>query len=80
MPTWLPASAFADPGARRGPGRVLDVVTEPLQRAQRAGTIRSNLEPRDPLVLLDMLSGAARAGVGREQRALALLLDALHPT
>jgi AcrR family transcriptional regulator len=60
--------------------RFLDVVTEPLRAAQRAGIIRPDLEARDTLVLLDMLSGAARTGAGRERRALALLLDALRPT
>ncbi len=60
--------------------RFLDVVAEPLRAAQRAGIIRPDLEARDTLVLLDMLSGAARTGAGRERRALALLLDALRPT
>ena len=62
--------------------RFLDVVSEPLSRAQRAGIVRRDLEAQDALVLLDMLSGAARTGAGRERRALALLLDTVvvHPT
>lgn len=59
--------------------RFLGVVTGPLRRAQRAGNVRRDLKPQDTLVLLDMLSGAARTGGGRERRALALLLDALRP-
>jgi hypothetical protein len=40
--------------------------------------VRPDLRRRDLLVVLDMLSGAARTGSGRERRALTLLLDTLR--
>lgn len=64
--------------------RFLAIVEPPLRRAQRAGVVREDLRPRDALLVLDMIGGAAVAtgphrDAGRVDRALDLLLDGLRP-
>ena len=64
--------------------RFLAIIAQPLRRAQRAGIVREDLSPTDALLVVDMIGGAAVATgphrePGRVDRALDLLLDALHP-
>ncbi|MEV4422469.1 helix-turn-helix domain-containing protein [Patulibacter sp. NPDC049589] len=74
--------------ARRGPDdaithdiveRFLAVLREPLRQAQAAGLVRADVAEDDAMLVVEMLGAAARGGAGRNDRALALLLDALAP-
>lgn len=57
--------------------RFLAVVAEPLAQAQRAGSVRADIEPADVMLLVEMLGGAAQSG--HHLQALELLRDALTP-
>lgn len=55
--------------------RFLALAARPLRRAQRAGRVRKDIKPDDTLVLVAMVTGAART-TGREpDRAMARALD-----
>jgi AcrR family transcriptional regulator len=77
----LGASALTDEQRRR----FLAVAAGPLERAQAAGCVRSDLVPEDIQLMLRMLGAATRPAMdGRPMddhwpRYLGLLLDALRP-
>jgi hypothetical protein len=57
--------------------RFLAVLRAPLRRAREAGRVRDDLDEDDAMLVVEMLGAAARGGAARQERALALLLDAL---
>jgi AcrR family transcriptional regulator len=57
---------------------LVDLIWPVLERAQEAGAIRRDLEPRDLPVLISMLSSTMRSGGGEWRRYFELLLDALR--
>lgn len=72
--------------ARQMPVPWVDVIREPLARAQEAGLVRSDLEVEDTAMIL-LMAGAVTAalrvrdgGEERRTRILELLMDAVDPT
>jgi AcrR family transcriptional regulator len=65
--------------------RFVALAAEPLRRAQKAGHVRRDLKPNDTLVLIAMVTGAARAPVAvaadvRMDRALDVVLQHVATT
>jgi AcrR family transcriptional regulator len=55
--------------------RYLALAARPLRRAQRAGRIRGDIKPEDTLVLVAMVTGAARTTGRSPDRAMERALD-----